>query len=384
MKKKLLSGVLALVLALAMLTSCGSSASETTTTQVETTAAETTQEETTTEETTVEETTAEESAYPITVTDMAGREVTIEAPAERIVELHPTTGYLAWRLGGKDKMVSIDMVFQMAYCETEAEVKYFSDEDLEFLNSLEVTGTFFKNLNNEQIMALEPDIIFTMASDSNADSLSETFGCPVICFTKDPMTEVPEAFRLAGQVIGNPDDAESMATFWEDLLDEITDESSKLADDEKLKVFYTGKNGNIEVTPTKGTVFEECMTNAGGNSVTDSMDTEGNEEAEFDIEQVIAWDPDYIIAASTEAKEAILADSNWANVRAVQEGNIIVPRAYAGLDGYQSILGCYWLQGELYHADDTAWWDKFNEVVFDYYELFYNRTLDSEELNLEA
>ena len=84
----------------------------------------------------------------ITVTDMTGREVTVKLPVTRVVALQPADCEILYAIGAGDAVVG-----RGEYCDSPAEV----------LDIPSVQSGY--NTNTEQIIALEPQVLFmsTMA-----------------------------------------------------------------------------------------------------------------------------------------------------------------------------------------------------------------------------
>ena len=95
---------------------------------------------------------------------------------------------------------------------------------------------------------------------------------------------------------------------------------------------------------------------------------------DVDYEQLLAWNPDYIILASDASYtcEDVLADPNLADCTAVVNGNVYqMPNRAEAWDSPvpSGILGSVWLAGVL-HADlcDQATTDS---IIEEYYETFF-------------
>ena len=96
-----------------------------------------------------------------------------------------------------------------------------------------------------------------------------------------------------------------------------------------------------------------------------------------DYEQLLAWDPDYIILASSAkyTVEDVLADPNLADCTAVVKGNVYrIPSDAESWDSPvpSSVLGALWLAGIL-HPDRLSDTD-CTAVMNEYYETFYRFT----------
>ena len=111
---------------------------------------------------------------------------------------------------------------------------------------------------------------------------------------------------------------------------------------------------------------------AGGSNV--AAEISDTYWVEVDYEQLLAWDPEYIILASDASYtcEDVLADPNLVDCTAVANGNVYqMPNRAEAWDSPvpSGILGSVWLAGIL-HSDlcDPAAADA---VIEEYYETFF-------------
>ena len=131
-KKQTLAFLLALIMMFSVFAGCAGN--NDTTTEGQTTAAQ--------------ETTAETTGE-ITITDQIGREVTLEAPAEKIVSAYYLSSSLLIALGAEDKVVGIEMK-----ADTRGLYKLAAPQFLD----LPAVGSG-KGINVEETAALEPDLV---------------------------------------------------------------------------------------------------------------------------------------------------------------------------------------------------------------------------------
>ena len=95
--------------------------------------------------------------------------------------------------------------------------------------------------------------------------------------------------------------------------------------------------------------------------------------AEIDYEQLLAWNPEYIILAADAdyTVEDVLADENLAGCTAVQNKNVYhMPNKAESWDSPVpgSILGAVWLNSVL---QDSVSEDSANAIIEEFYETFY-------------
>lgn len=298
--KQQLSLLLALLLALLALSGCGTNAAPATATPAETTA------ETAAE--TTAETTAEPAAAPILVTDMAGREIALDAPATRVVALTAADCEILYAIGAGDTIVG-----RGEYCDYPAEVSAVPAVQ---------SGA---ETNLEQIIALEPQVLFmsTMAQTEEQVASLEAAGIKVVVSDAQNIEGVYTAIDMLGTLTGKSEEAsalvESMKATFADLA----------ARADELK----GKSVYFEVSPLEyglwtagsGTFMDEIANMLGLKNV--FGDIAG--WAEISEEQVLAANPDIIVTISMyfgegpTPEEEILSRAGWQDVAAVKNGAIL-------------------------------------------------------------
>ena len=286
MKKKLLSLLLAAALLLA-LAACG---------------AETTQPAAT------EPAAAEEPApdASVTVTDMTGREITLDAPATRIVALSAADCEIIAALGCMDALVG-----RGEYCDYPAEV-------------LEIPAVQSGSETNiEQIIALEPQILFMSAMAQTEEQVQslENAGIRVVVSDAQDIEGTYTAIGMIGTLLGKTEEAETLIG---DMKDTFASLAGICGDGEKSVYF--------EVSP-----LEWGLWTAGANTFMNEIaellglkncfaDVDG--WAPVSEEQVLERDPDYIVTISMyygegpTPVEEICSRTGWENVTAVKNGAV--------------------------------------------------------------
>ncbi len=301
------------------------------------------------------------------LTDMAQRTVTIPTPEniEKISCLHPIPTYMTWRLA-PEKLNSVDMVFN-------ANPRLVPEDANETLNGLPVTGVFFKGMNQEQMLALDPDVIVSMTKDPNLDQEQSDYAAPVVAISKDNLTDYEQSFRLMGKVLGNEEEADELADYWNDSITKVTDITSTIPESKRVKVYYASHDGPLS-TVGPLTVMSSIIDLAGGVDLYDTNTTltstqKVDEHLVVNIEQVLLWNPDVIITKTETEKNTILNDTQWQSIDAVKNGRVYAAPRWESLDGIQSIMGLMWTAEKLY--PDKVKFD-FNNETRAFYSEFYN------------
>ncbi len=297
--------------------------------------------------------------YPLTVTDQAGRTITIEKEPQRLITAYYITTSLLIALDLEDRIVGI---------EKNPEKRAIYHLSAPELLALPQVGTA-KELDMEAVVALKTDLLILPMKLKNAVPTLEKLGLTVLLVDPEDQQRLNGMIKLVGQATNRSDLAAS-------LLDWIAQQQKFLADtltDIHTPTVYLAGNSSMLKTAGDAMYQADMIRLAGGKNVAGQIpDTYW---AEIDYEQLLAWDPDYIILAAeaTYTVEDVLADPNLANCKAVVNGNVYrLPNQVEAWDSPVpgSMLGALWLANILHpdklsDAESTA---RMNE----FYETFYH------------
>lgn len=356
---------------LAVLTACGTDSATTTqsTTESTTTASvsETASSEDTSEDVSSEELSSEESSteadaeqtvYPVTVTDQAGREVTIEKEPSSIVSGYYISSSLLIALGLKDKVVGIE-----AKADKRPIYKLAAPEMTELPN----VGTA-KEFNLEACAALSPDlVILPMKLKDAAQSLTD-LGITVLLVNPESQDLLTEMINTIATATNTNSEAAKLLAYIDSQKAILT---SALSGVEPESVYLAG-NSSFLSTAGPSMYQSSIIELAGGKNAADSItDTYWTE---ISYEQLLAWDPSYIIIASDAeyTVDDVMNDPNLAECTAVKNSHVYaIPGDVEALDSPvpAGILASVWLAGIL-HPDQVPT-DTYTTEMTNYYETFY-------------
>lgn len=363
--KKQLSIILICTM-LAVLTACGTDSVTTTQSTTESTTAASVSESASSEEVSEElsseesstEADAEQTVYPVTVTDQAGREVTIEKEPSSIVSGYYISSSLLIALGLKDKVVGIE-----AKADKRPIYKLAAPE----LTELPNVGTA-KEFNLETCAALSPDlVILPMKLKDAAQSLTD-LGITVLLVNPESQDLLTEMINTIATATNTNSEAAKLLAYIDSQKDMLT---SALSGVEPESVYLAG-NSSFLSTAGPSMYQSSIIELAGGKNVADSItDTYW---AEISYEQLLAWDPSYIIIASDAeyTVDDIMNDPNLAECTAVKNSHVYaIPGDMEALDSPvpAGILASVWLAGIL-HPDQVSA-DTYTTEMTNYYETFY-------------
>ena len=299
--------------------------------------------------------------YPITVTDHAGRKVTIEKEPQRLVSCYYITSSLLMALNMDEKMVGI---------EDNPDYRPIYALSAPHLLELPWVGTA-KVLDVEACVALNPDLVILPLRLKDSAEILEDLGIDVLLVNPESQDLLVEMIRMVGAATNTHTSAEALIAFLEKqeaYLNQI------LSTVDAPSVYLAG-NSSLLTTAGNAMYQSDMIRLAGGINV--AADIKDAYWAQIDYEQLLAWDPDYIILASSAqyTTEDVLADPDLADCAAVVNGNVYqIPCDAESWDSPvpSSILGALWLAGilhpELVTGADCA------AIMDEYYETFYQFT----------
>ena len=242
----------------------------------------------------------------ITVTDMHDREITLDAPATRVVAMQPSDCEILCAIGCEDALVGIGQ-----YCDYPASI-----------TSLPVVQSGAET-NVEEILALEPQVVLMndMAQSEEQVKQLEDNGVKVVVSSATDIEGVYYAIRMIGTLMGKADAAEAVVA---DMQDTFADIRSKAQDEGKTVYFEVSPLEYGLWTAGAGTFMDELATICGLTNAFGDV----NEWASISEEQVIARDPDYIVTITMyygegpTPVEEILGREGWQDLKAVKDGQV--------------------------------------------------------------
>lgn len=310
---------------------------------------------------------AEKAKEPekIVLKDQAGREVTLNAPANKIVSGYFISTYASVALGLKDKLVGTE----------DRGKRPFYTFLGESFNALPSVGSA-KEFNLEGCIALKPDLVILPIKLKDAAENMVNLGIPVILVNPENKEKLEEAISLIAKATGTEVQAQKLLTAYKDVSTEMGNLTKNLPEDKKPTVYMGGTDSHLTTVPKdmyQGTLIKI----AGGKNAGDSLD--GSSWTKVSYEQIIAMNPDVIVIPS-EAKytaEDILGDKQLSEITAVKKGAIYhMPSKFEAWDSPvpSCVLGSKWLLSTL-HPDLYSFEDMTKYAV-EFYNNFYNIKID--------
>ena len=319
-----------------------------------------------------------------TITDDAGRGVTIPG-AGALQKIYYT--------GAPSQIFCFTLAPELAAGTT----MEFSDAELAYLpegtGDLPYLGTLSggKELNPEAIMAEGVQVIFSVTTGkpgdsdvSSADDLQNQTGIPVVVLD-GTLDATPTTYRTLGVLLGKEDQAEKLASYCETAFDKVDAAVATVPGDQRVRLYYAEGSEGLQTEP-KGSTHSLAFDRAGADNVAQDVEAQkGKGMSPVSLEQVLAWNPQVIIAwddvVRGGADELIRTDANWSTIDAVKGGKVYtmpnVPFSWCDRPpSVNRILGIQWIANTLY---PEAYDVDMVEVTKEFYSLFYHADVTDEQ-----
>ena len=189
----------------------------------------------------------------VTVTDMIGREVTVEPGSyRRVVCIGAGALRLYSYIGDVSLLCGVEDIDNPTLSErpkmfdSVARPYVLANEDtFSTLPSCGVGGPMAQTAEAEKILSCEPDIVISQYEDvEKADALQQQLGVPVITLTTGSKGVFDDAFsgsvRLLGKIFAREDKAEALVKFVEEETAAIRARVANIPEEDKPSVYVCG------------------------------------------------------------------------------------------------------------------------------------------------
>ena len=331
----------------------------------------------------------EVSKDTITITDHADREVEVPAEINRIVvaDIYPMASVLTVFLGSAKKLVGIDPV-----CMSAAESGLLGELFPEILDA----DTSFMNgadLNVESLLALEPDVVFCSAGNSELISTLENAQIPAVGISPskwdyDILETYDQWTALLSQMFPeNSNKSEEISAYSKEVYEQVQEMVKDIPQEEKKKVLFLFQYNDQQMVTSGKHFFGKFWCDAvGALNAAEEIEVD-NSNAVINMEQVYQWNPDVIIITNftpTQPEDLYhnaVGGDDWSTVKAVQDKQVYkMP-----LGTYRSYTPSADTPVTLYWMAKTVYPDLFPDLditkeVKDYYQDLYQVSLTDDQI----
>ena len=314
---------------------------------------------------------------PVTVTDAAGRTVSLERLPRRIVVVGRGP-YMALHLlytfpEGRARLIGMES-------KSASQSDFIINVDPKFNAGV---VSLAANPNPEQIAALEPDLVLmkSVALEQMGDALAQV-NIPMVYLGLETPEQFFQDVTNLGLLLGNPTRAGEVIAFYQSRLDRVTSRVADIPESERPRVLlvdYSDRGAEVAAqVPALAWMQTFQVKAAGGNPVWVSQAQITDGWTVVNVEQIAAWNPDKIFVVMTydhdmqAVIDTLKANVYWSKLAAVQNGEL---HAYP-MDHFQWntpeprwILGFTWLATRI-HPELFAGIDLQEEIYAFFGELY--------------
>lgn len=324
-----------------------------------------------------------------TVTDMAGRKVTIPVKITRVFSSNLIGTVTVYCLN-PDKVSGWNSALRPG------EKKFIPEQ---YWN-LPVIGGWSgnpKSQNRETLLANKPDVIFASPAEASqieaSRMIQEETGIPVLMIDQR-LDQIDAMIKFVGEVIGEPKRAKVLAAYAAQVLEDNQKLLASIPEQERKRIYYAEGINGLQTDPP-GSFHTEVIDIAGAINVAREVAQKSQQgiigASSVSFEQVAAWAPDLIfvsdntLANSGKAFYKKMADDPlWSGLKAVKNGQVfrIPTDPWDWFDRPPSInrlIGLKWAEAMLYPGRVT--FDLKKEIV-EFYQLFYRVQLSDGDIAL--
>jgi iron complex transport system substrate-binding protein len=225
---------------------------------------------------------------------------------------------------------------------------------------------------------IRPDLVLdygglTPAYRALADRVERETKLPYLMLDGQ-LSAIPGTYTLLGDLLGVPDRAHELARAAERILADVDTRVAALPADRRPRVYFARGSDGLD------TENLESLKRLGARNVAAGR---GEGHLRTTLDDIVAWDPDAIVALDPDFGARVLTDAAWHRVRAVRDRRVYVaPHApFAWLDVPPSVnrlIGLRWLGRVLYPEQFP---EDLREPTRAFYALFYHRAPDEGQLD---
>jgi iron complex transport system substrate-binding protein len=239
---------------------------------------------------------AETTSSSFSITDDTGATLEFEKPVESIVSMAPSNTEIVYFVDAGDLMIG-----RTDYCNYPEEV-----------SSVESIGGY-STPDKERIVILDPDVVLaTSIHVSNGDvEWLEDQGVQVVVLDPADIDGILDDILLVGELTGNSEVASQKVAELQDRIDDVTEKTSTLAQDEKLSVLHVTWHDPLW-TAGPDTFIGSVIEMAGGVNLFNDI----SGDVQVDTEQAVTRNPQAITVVSShgdygqESYNYIIADDS--------------------------------------------------------------------------
>lgn len=322
------------------------------------------------------------------VVDHSGNSVEVPNEINRVVvtDIYPIVSVLSIFFDSADKIVGMAPPSMVA-----AKNSLLSEL---YPNLLNAKTDFINggNVNIEELLKLEPDVVFYPASSPNEGELLRSAGLPALAISVNKwdynaIETLNNWLKLMGDVFNVNGKAEIAKKYSDRVYSDVQNRVKNLTDEEKRRAFFLFQYSDTNIMTSGKNFFGQWWAESiGCKNVAEELEKDNS--VSVNMEQVYVWNPDLIFITNfnnsypEDLYNNTVGNYNWSEIDAVKDKEC-----------YKMPLGMYrtYTPGidtpiTLYYLAKCAYPELFadinvNEEVRKYYREVFNIDLTEEQVN---
>ena len=272
------------------------------------------------------------AAFPVTITDDDGQQVTIDAAPQRIVTFAPSMTETLYAIGLGDRLVGVSGRFD-DYPAAAKQVQEIGG-----------AGEFGVDPNVEEVVSLQPDLFLTIAGGDQWKETLRDLDIPVVTLNATDLPDLLHDIRTIGTITGAARSADRLAAKMRSAADAVT--ASVEAAGGSVSCFFEVYFPPL-TTIGPDTFIADLLRRAGCDLTTAHAKSD---YPTWSIERLIADPPDVYLATAESAKgpDAVAGRPGFDAIPAVAAGAVALvdsdlvtrpgPRVIEGLEALEAAL----------------------------------------------
>ena len=271
-------------------------------------------------------------AYPMTITDDDGVEVTIDAEPQRIVTFAPSMTEIVYALGRGDRLVGVSGPFD----DYPAAAK-----DVEEVGG---AGDFGVDPTIEKVVSLEPDLFLTIPGGDQWKQRLRDLDIPVVTLHADTLDDLLGDIETIGSLTGAVEVAGLLAKQMDTEADAIAESAQEVG---PVTCFFEVYYPPLTTVGPDTFIFD-LLERAGCDPVTQEAKTD---YPEWSVDELVADGPQVYLVTPESARSvaAVSKRPGFSAIRAIEDGRVVLvdgdlvtragPRVVEGLRQLAEALG---------------------------------------------
>ena len=300
------------------------------------------------------------AAVTKTVVDAYGRSVEVPKDAKTAATVGSGARFVVYA-GAQDKLIAVTEMETTPAMNRPYAIAY-KDLFANLPSTCNGNHLLETNVNEEQLMDLNPDVIISSRSAEECDALQKDTGIPVIGITYQNQLftdNVYNSITCVGEALGTEDHANEVVAKLKEWDADLKARTADIADADKPSVYVGAVNykGAKSFTGTYANYAPLVELNA--KNVAD--ETGQKAAVDVDLEQIGNWNPDYMFlnAGNMDLMKADYANNQafFDGLKAFQQGNLYT-QPFFNFNGTNIDTGIC----DTYFIGATIYPDKFADV----------------------